>query len=206
MRVSHPLDDLFQSRSHIRVVRALQALPAGIDVSTREIARRAGVSHPTASTVLESLRKQGLVHVRRTLLADEYRLNDDHLLAGRLRPLFKWEGGIASEVQSYLAEAIRDRAPWVTSAYLFGSALRDDMKPDSDLDLALICPRIKAQRLQKLVDELGNETAARFGNRLRTVIGTRPIDELARPGERGYRLWRAVAKDGVPLWPAPHED
>jgi predicted nucleotidyltransferase len=172
-------------------------------VSIREIARRAGVSHPTASTVLESLRKQGLVHVRRTLLANEYRLNDDHVLVAPLRRFLIWEGDLRPRVKAFLAEAIQKGAPWVSAAYLFGSAVRDDMTPGSDLDVALICPRSKVQRLQRLMDGLGEETAARFGNRLNVVIGTRPIEELAKSGQRSYRLWRTVRMDGEPLLPTP---
>jgi predicted nucleotidyltransferase/DNA-binding transcriptional ArsR family regulator len=203
MRLSQPLDDLLQSRSHIRVLRALQGLPAGLDVSIREIARRAGVSHPTASTVLESLRQQGLVHVRRTLLANEYRLNDDHVVVSPLRQFLIWEGDLGPRVKAFLVESIQNEAPWVSAAYLFGSAVRDDMKPASDLDMALICPPNKVQRLQKLMDELGEETAARFGNRLNVVIGTRPINELAKPRQPSYRLWRSIWTNGEQLLPTP---
>src|SRR2546430_1766437 len=112
------LDDLFQTRAHVRVLRALVFLPTGIDASTREIARRSGVSHPTASTVLENLRRQGLVHVRRTLIADEYRLNDEHVLADEVRHLAEWERRLPDRLRTFLVDSLRDRAPWISAAYL----------------------------------------------------------------------------------------
>src|SRR5205807_424191 len=105
----------------VRVLRALAFLPTGIDASTREIARRSGVSHPTASTVLENLRRQGLVHVRRTPLAVEYRLNEEHVLTGEIRHLAEWERQLPDRVRTFLVDSLRDRAPWVSAAYLYGS-------------------------------------------------------------------------------------
>src|SRR5712691_9343580 len=106
MRFDDPLDDIFQNRSHVRVLRALVALPEGIDASTREIARRAGVSHPTASTVLENLGRQGLVNVRRRVWADEYELNHEHEVVRRLESLFGWERRLLDALVRFLAREI----------------------------------------------------------------------------------------------------
>src|SRR5690349_11486541 len=123
MRLANPLDDLLEGRSFIRILRALDGLPSGLHASVREIARRAGVSHPTASAVLERLQSQGVVRVRRSLVAHEFRLNDGHVVADHVRQLFRWERGVPDELTSFLAREIRTRAPWVRAAYLFGSAL-----------------------------------------------------------------------------------
>ena len=199
MRLSQPLDDLLHTKTYIRVLRALEGLPAGIEASTREIARRAGVSHPTASGVLESLRRQGIVHVRRTLWADEYVLNERHVLTKPLRALFAMEQRLLQDVLDYLAREIRTRAVWISRAYLFGSAARGDMQVDSDLDVALICPPRKVPQAEKLLEDLSARTAERFGNRVHGVVGTRPIADLARAGQPGYRLWKAIAKEGIDI-------
>lgn len=202
MRFAQPLDDLFQSRSYVKVLRALHAIPEGVDMSTREVARRAGVTHPTASGVLESLRRQGIVHVRRTMWADEYRVNPQHVLWGKARSVFGWERRFRDELAAFLVDEIGQRAPWVTAAYLFGSAARDDMQPDSDIDLALICPRNRVASTKKTMASLAEDTVQRYGNRLSAVIGSRPIAELSARGQPGFRLWRTIAKEGIPLIPA----
>jgi len=205
VRLADPLDDLLQSRSHVKVLRALVRLPKGIDASIREIARRAGITHPTASTVLEHLRAQGIVIARTTLLASEYHLNVDHVLAKRLEELFRFESGVKQDVLAFLSDGIRSRAPWAKEAYLFGSAAWGEMRPDSDLDVAVIGPPRKGPKLATIMQELGEDSLARFGNRVQAVIGTKPIEELAARGNRGYRLWREIAKDGIRFWPPDGE-
>ena len=202
MRFYEPLDDLLQTKSYVRVLRALEGLPNGIEASTREIARRAGVSHPTSSTVLENLRKQGLVTVRRTLWADEFALNERHILTKQLRHLFQVERQVLYETLTYLAKEVRARADWIGAAYVFGSAARGDMKANSDLDIALTCPPRRATQAQALLDSLSERTAERFGNRIHGIIGTKPIADMAKAGQPGYRLWRAVAKDGLQFLPS----
>ena len=201
MRFTDPLNDVFQGRSHVKVLRALLALPDGIDASIRELARRAGVTHPTASSVLESFRTQGLALRRRTLLADEYRINREHTLMSPLIAILKIESQIQQELETFMRDEIAARAPWVQEAYLFGSAVTGGMQPDSDIDLALICPTRKKDRLATLMEELSEETKLRFGNPLGVSIGTRPVKDLAQPRQSGYRLWQRVAKDGVRLLP-----
>ena len=205
MRLEDPLDDLFQNRSHVRVLRALVGLPRGIDASIREIARRAGITHPTASAILDSLKVQGLVVARATLLASEYRLNDGHVLSPRLEELFRFESRLRQDVITFVADELGTRAPWVKEAYLFGSAVRGEMRPDSDLDIAVISTPGKATRLASIMEDVGQDTADRFGNRVQAVIGTKPIAELAARGQRGFRLWREIAKDGIRVWPPAGE-
>ena len=202
MRFSQPLDDLLRSQSHVRVLRALVALPDEIDSSIREVARRAGVTHPTASAALESFRQQGVVRVRRTMLSDEYRFNTQHHLSDAIRSLFDLEEQIRSDFIELLRGEIHTRAPWVTEASLFGSFAREEMRPDSDLDLALVAPPSKADRLRTIVEDLSTTTVQRFGNPSNVVIGRDSIQAMAQPGIKGYRLWRTIAKEGIPVIPA----
>jgi predicted nucleotidyltransferase len=201
VRFSRPLDDVFHARSNVRVLRAMDALPAEIDSSVREIARRAGVSHPTAASVLEGLRTQGLVVVRRTLFADEYRLNTTHIMAKQLHALFAGERRAATELVDTLRAEIGTRAPWVTEAIVFGSFVRSEMRPDSDIDLALICLPGKVTRVKQEMETISEATVTKFGNPLSAIIGTGSVQEMAQPGRRGYRLWRTIAKDGQRIIP-----
>jgi len=202
MRFSQPLDDLFQSRSHIRVLRALVGLPDEIDSSIREISRRAGVTHPTASSALEAFRQQGIVRVRRTLLADEYRLNTRHVLSNAICSLFELEAHVQAELTDLLRNTLREEAPWVSEASLFGSFARAEMRPDSDIDLAVISLPRKAAKLGAVAETLSETAVQRFGNPLHVVVGHGSIQAMAQPGVKGYRLWRTIAKEGVPILPA----
>jgi DNA-binding transcriptional ArsR family regulator len=131
MHLTYPLDDVFASRSHVRILRALDELPDGISVSARELARRSGLSHPTASKVLESLGRQGMVVARRAPRADAFELNRRHKLVEKLRPFFEWEQQLFGEFMAFLGRQI-ERTPSISAAYLFGSVVRGEMTPGSD--------------------------------------------------------------------------
>ena len=199
MRFSNPLDDLFQSRSHVKVLRALSAIPEGLEVSIREVARRAGVSHPTASGVLEAFRQQGVVHVTRTPWADEIRVNARHVLWSHVLPVLRWERGLKDELVTFLADEISAHAPWASGAYLFGSSSRDDMEPGSDIDVAVTCQKERVAETKGVMDAIAERTAERFGNRLSAIVGSRPVETAKRSGQPGSGLWKQIANEGIPL-------
>ena len=130
MRLANALDDIFAGRSEVRVLRALEELPEGLAVSARELARRSGLSHPTVSNVLAGLTDQGVVQARRAPRGDAFELNRRHALSERLRSLFDWERQLLREFVIFVAGQIRRRAPRVSAAYLFGSAVRGEMTAD----------------------------------------------------------------------------
>lgn len=200
MRLANALDDIFAGRSEVRVLRALDELPDGLAVSARELARRSGLSHPTVSSVLAGLTDQGVVHARRGLRGDAFELNRRHAVSERLRGFFDWERHLLREFVTFLAEQIRRRAPRISAAYLFGSAVRGEMTSDSDVDLAVIVlnPADVSGTSAALV-EVAEAVRLRFGNRLDVTIGQSVIDELQRPRRPGHRLWATVAREGIPV-------
>lgn len=200
MRLVNALDDIFARRSEVRVLRALDELPDGLAVSARELARRSGLSHPTVSSVLAGLTDQGVVHARRALRGDAFELNRRHSVSERLRPLFDWERHLLREFVSFLAEQIRRRAPRISAAYMFGSAVRGEMTADSDVDLAVIVLNpADADGISAALVEVAEAVRLRFGNRLDVTIGRAAIDELQRPRRPGHRLWATVAREGIPV-------
>jgi len=198
MRLVNALDDIFAGRSQVRVLRALDELPDGLAVSARELARRSGLSHPTVSSVLAGLTDQGVVHARRAPRGDAFELNRRHAVSERLRPLFDWERHLLREFVTFLAEQIRRRAPRISAAYVFGSAVRGEMTSDSDVDLAVIVLNpADASGTSAALVEVAEAIRLRFGNRLDVIIGLSAIDELQRPRRPGHRLWATVAREGI---------
>jgi predicted nucleotidyltransferase len=206
MRIDAPLDDLFRSRSHIRVLRALDELPPDLAVSARDVGRRAGVSHPTASAILASLAQQGVVRVRRTPNADFFELNRDHVLVESIGPLLDREHRLRDELVEFLRQQIQRHVASVRAAFLFGSAARGEMTPVSDIDVAIVVPAmIEAQSVEAGMEQVAEAVRARFGNRLNYVVGKAPVDRLRRSGRPGHRLWAQIAADGVPIVPGEGE-
>jgi predicted nucleotidyltransferase len=200
LRFDRPLDDLFESRSHVRVLRALDELPVGFPASARDIARRAGLSHPTASKVLASLVDQGVVEVRRAPRADAFERNREHVAAERLKALFEWEREIRNELVSFLRDEIMRIRDSVGAAILFGSAVRGEMTPTSDIDIAVFCEPETVEPVTAAMQEVGEAVRRRFGNRLSAVVAHAPLDQLLRSGRKGFRLWRQIAREGVPVF------
>jgi predicted nucleotidyltransferase len=162
----------------VRVLRALHELPAA--ASGREIARRASVSHPTALQVLDSLVDQGLLVLRRSLSANSYTFNDEHILVSAIRELFERECQIPDQLEAELVDGLR-RIGDVKTAYLFGSAARGDMRPNSDIDVAVspLEPPDDSDELEALY--------RRFGNRVNLI-------RLRRRNGRGLR--QNILKEG----------
>jgi predicted nucleotidyltransferase len=199
VRFARPLDDVFRSRSYIQVLRALHGLPDGFRASSREIARRAGITHPTASSALFSLADQGLVILERAPRADLFRLNRGHALAHQLSSLFEWEQNALADLLSFLKESIERETDSIEAALLFGSAAKGTMTTTSDIDVAVVCPVDRVEEVEAVMERVGEAVRARFGNRLNIVLGNPPALGTQRAGggkgsgagwlRKAFRFW-----------------
>jgi predicted nucleotidyltransferase len=191
MQFTHALNEIFKSSVHVRVLRALTELPQGFGVSGREIARRAGVSHPSATKSLGALAIQGVVTVRRALRSDEYTLNYDHVLTSSIRALFDAERRIVEDVRSRLQSDLERLG--VRRAYLFGSAVRGEASARSDIDLA-IEPTKATKQLDQGVEAMREQARRRYGNELSVIVKQMPSTQ------RSDAMWRRLLKDSIPIF------
>lgn len=197
MRLEEPLDDIFASGSHIRLLRALFALPAERGSSGRDLARRAGVSHPRANEVLADLAEQGLVVVQRLPRTDLYRLNRRHALAEPLTKLFDLEPKLKSELLSFVAGQLKARNLPVKEARIFGSAARGAMGPNSDIDLALVTSRESVAAVEAAAEEIAETARERFGARLNVLVGSHPLERLSKGSHDAGRVWQTIGREGI---------
>ncbi len=193
MRLEAPLDDALATASHVRVLRTLCEMPLRAPASGREIARRAGLSHPTATKVLRDLEHQGLVRAQRQVGAEGYRLNDRNLLVRPLKELFESEDAIPASLAEWLKGALEDHRE-IKAAYLFGSAARGSMSRTSDLDIGVVAPGARAEILEERLDPLIDDLRQRVGVPVQVVITTTSPASL-RAGRK--RLWDRIVKDGL---------
>jgi hypothetical protein len=89
------LDEVLSSRTHIRVLRVLVALDRKMNLTARELARRAVASHGRVLEVLRQLSSVGIVTTHRTPSHAIYCFAGEHPLAGAVRSLFdqEWQTG-----------------------------------------------------------------------------------------------------------------
>lgn len=197
MRLGNPLDDVFSSTSHVKLLRALFALPSDMARSGRDLARRAGVSHPRATQVLGELADQGLVTVERLPGTDLYRANHQHVLAGPLSELFKLEPKLKFELLSLLARELKARRLPVKQARIFGSAARGAMAATSDVDLALITSPNSVAAVEAAGQEIAEVVRDRFGTRLNILVGSPSLESLSKGRRTGHGVWQAIEREGV---------
>jgi len=200
MKLDRLLDDLLGSRGHVRVLRALHQLPEGLGVSGRDVARRANMSHPRVSAVLADLARAGVVIVRRAPRVDFYQLNTHHAFFEPLAELFRRESGLRDELVAEVAEQLRQQSVPVEAAFLFGSfARRTAITEASDVDIALVAKPSSEQELERMLPNVADAIHERFGTRLHFTVGEGPVEDLRRPGRRGWQLWRQISEEGMPL-------
>lgn len=197
MRFTSGLDDVLASRGHLRILRALDALPEGLAVSVRDLARRADITHPRTSEILTSLTEVGLTIVQRAGRADLYQLNRDHAIYPAIHALFAEEGRMVDQLQQFLRSRLK-RIKEVREAYLFGSVARGESSAGSDIDVAVVVPEKAMARTEGALEEVAREARQRFGSELNFHTSTLPLSARRR-ARTGRDLWKRVAEEGTPL-------
>lgn len=195
MRFHDTLDDVLKSPSYVRVLRVLFRFPPTA-VSAREVARRAGVSHPTASAVLDGLLDTGLVTVTGSAHSSRYRLNPESALAERLAPLFTWEATVADELVTFLRSHL-ERMPGVTDAFIFGSVARSAETVRSDLDVAVLCDAAHERRIEEDIFDVVASVRRRFGTHVNPIVRVGPLTRVCHGRFEGHRLWRRIRDEGM---------
>jgi predicted nucleotidyltransferase len=165
--------------------------------SGRDLARRAGISHPRGNQVLAELTAQGLVKVERLARADIYRLNRQHVLAAPLADLFDLEPTLRFELLALVARELKQRRLPVKQARVFGSAARRDMTSHSDVDLALVTSPDKVEVVLAASEEIAETVRDRFGIRLNVLVGTPSLETLTRSRQAKRGVWQAIEREGI---------
>ena len=200
MRIADALDDVLASRGHVRILRALDALPDGLAVSARDLARRAEVVHNRASEVLSALTELGVARVQRAGRADLYQLNRQHVLYPAIHALFDQETKVRAELERFLRGRL-SKLKRVREAFIFGSVARGESRAGSDVDLALVMPASGATAMeQDQLDQIAREVRERFGNDLGVHVSAQAL-AVRTKGRIGRALWRRVASEGVQIIP-----
>jgi len=143
---------------------------------------------------LERLVVQGIVLERGAGRASLYQLNRSHLAAQAVIELARMK----DELISRLRRELTDWSILSSYAALFGSAARNDMRSDSDIDLLLIRPKdvevddeIWAEQLYQLSEQVHNWT----GNSANVLELSE--DEIAEGVQDEDPVLVAINKEGI---------
>jgi predicted nucleotidyltransferase len=140
------------------------------------------------------LAAQRLVGVQHVARADLYQLNDDHILAPRVRELFAGEATVREQLIDYLRSEVPRRIGKARGAFLFGSAGRGTTRSSSDIDVAIVGPERSEAQLEPELSALSDIVRERFGSELNVIIDAGKRSARGRP-----RLWQRIETEGIPL-------
>ena len=189
MVIHRVLDEIFRSWSHVAVLRAL------IDTNTgctgNETARISGMHPRSALKALTELEELGVVNRQRGGRDHLFTLNREHfLVVNIIMPLYQKENMFPGAIKKEIASILKN---FVISAAIFGSVVRNEEEPRSDVDLCCVVDSIKSENaVRNLLNSKSGNLNVKFGIKLAPVfftikefkknINTRLIKEIIEQG------------------------
>ena len=159
------------------------------------IARLSGKSYTGVRHALERLVEYGTVIESSVGTKSLYRFNTRHLLAPAIGSIVDAKRALIRRLGEIVDEVFSSSMPQFGA--LFGSAARDEMRPDSDLDLFLVRPDpVEVDVFSRCADEFAEAATALTGNDARVLVYT--PGELAE-GAAKHPVLAEIARDGIPF-------
>jgi len=191
----HLLEQILGAKSKVAALRVLFQSKLGYSGSA--VAKRSGMGLLAIQNALADLERLGLVEVERGAVEHRYRLNFRHyLVAHGLQALFEGERKLSKSLVDELRALLEGK---VTSAGLFGSFARGEIRADSDIDLLVIVGTQKEKGLASgTLSDAASTLSIKYGLPVQPVIMERRqlgsdagnVQELLDDAERD---WLTVA-------------
>ena len=143
MKLYHLLDDLFSSKSKVRILRVLFRYQER-EFTEREIARQIDMSQNTVNKALGDLKKTNAMTYRKIGRANAYIVNKNSVLFPFLNQIFQEERRIRED----LMKRLKDTTSTFLSCTLFGSFAKEDETDGSDLDLLVVVGNKKVAKVK----------------------------------------------------------
>ena len=191
MRLTHPLDTLFDSAMKVRILRFL--CRKGGEWNGRRLAAELSMNVTTTHHVLRQLREATVLDFRQVGNNFIYSLRDEHeLVRACVRPLFAQEAQIAEQLYALLRHALGGRLrSRIVSVALYGSLARGQERPRSDIDLLVLVTSEEAKAsARQALDQIGDTVLRAFGNPLAPYLNT--VREAQRKTRQGLPLFRNI--------------
>ncbi|EAR24542.1 hypothetical protein A20C1_12962 [marine actinobacterium PHSC20C1] len=146
-------------------------------------------SHQGVRLSAGRLVEQGMLLQRLTGRGYAFAFNGDHLLAAAVRQI----AHAKSELISRMSHAISEWQIQPIAATLFGSAARNEMSTDSDIDVLIVVPDgVTDDVVEELVSDFAAHVTLWTGNDLRPLIYR---DSDVRPAP----IFESIIADGIAI-------
>lgn len=205
MRFHQPLDAIFDSGSKVRVLRFL--CRKGGEWNGRRIAAELAMNPVTAHRALRALHQATVLDFRKMGNNFVYSLRDRHYLVREvLRPLFQREARANARLLELLSQQLDGRLrSEVLSVAIYGSVVRRQERPTSDIDLFVLVRSAQGKRtISRTLDRLWEAVTAEFGNPLASYVNT--VREAQQKYHRRLPVFRAILNSHQVVWGKPLEE
>jgi len=195
MRIKRPLDDLFGNPSNVRVLRHMILYPSPV-LTGRGIARELGMSHATCIRSLNNLVDLGILSRKRVGSSATYEIAEaSAIITDILEPAFNEEAHLLQGLVDTMLDGIKRK---VLAVYLFGSVVREEDTPSSDVDI-LVIPKQPGDK--QLVEKALARNKEQAYKRYRVGVSTITYDceEFQKMKAQKHPLIREVFKEGILL-------
>jgi len=147
------LEEILNSKPKVKILKLLVNRSDWL-FNESEISRELKIPKTTTHRALKTLREQNILReFKKTGRVVIYQLNEDNYLIRELiEPFLKKDNEIIIKKSKEFCQKI---GKLIKVAILFGSSSRGEMKPISDVDIALITEN--SQELQKIVSKIKTE-------------------------------------------------
>lgn len=191
MIVHKPLNEIFSTYSNIAVARELRHTTNGF--TGREVAKRAGLSAPSAARALAQLESLKIVNRRIGGRDHLFTLNfSNYFVKEIILPILEAESMFYELIKKELIKCLSGKA---ISVILFGSVARKEESIKSDFDICLVFKDAKNKKelerklnscRDKLFNKYGINTAAFYISlrefKQRAKVKKSPVDEIIKEG------------------------
>jgi len=165
MRLLNSIEDVLGQPSRLKILRFL--IQSNSEMTGREIAKAIKMSHVNSHVVLKELTNIGILTGRKSGNAMLYKADRKHVLYPLLKSLFDFENNIFISLSKTIIKSLKTK-PF--SIILFGSQIKSNARPDSDIDI-LVVSRHKIS--DNLFENLTNTVLEAFGNQISPIFITK---------------------------------
>lgn len=192
MLFNNPLDYILGQQSKVKILRFL--VKSNAELNGREIAKAVGLSHVKCHTALRELSVHGLINMRRTGRSVIYSIDPENILAKFfLTPLYNKESRLLNILAQTIAKEFS--LPRPLSIFLFGSIVKGQARPNSDIDILLVQPDEKNMREAKVeLSKAERNIVKLFSNRLAAIMIRK--SEFKKRYKREEKFIKEVVKTG----------
>lgn len=168
MKFHDVLEEVFGTAERVKILRVLTRYPK--EFTSRELSGYCGVSVRGVIDILTLFESYGFVKSRRVGKSILWKMDENnHLAKSLITPAFEAEKKMMESLKREISTEVR-KFP-VQRAVIYGSVVRGDERPDSDIDL-LFVTRGKGNSVEELQNMLRNKILELFGNTLSIIVCT----------------------------------